>query len=207
MVRPAGGIQRIGGHDRRGLVPAAGDQHGAAAGGGPGGDVGHAVAYEEASLQIEPMLGGGLEKHARPRFAAGAGEAIFGPRGLGVVGAVIDGIQPRAAAGLDLVENQPVQLLQIVFGQQSACDGGLVTDHGQKHPSRIQFAERGEHPFEQADLLRAEKEALVVDQHAVAIKEYGLAEMGHVRGSSSMTAEAISVANGAIGATKVAPTI
>ena len=179
MVGPAGEIRRIDRHDRRRIVPAAQDQHRAAAGGVPGKDVGHAVAYEEAGLQIEPVLGGGLDEHARSRLAARAGHAIFRQRGLGVMGAIVDGVQPRAATALDLLEDQAIQVLQFAFADQAPGDDRLVADDGQEHPRRFEPPERGGHALQQADLLGADQKAPVVDQHAVAIEKYGPAKGGH----------------------------
>ena len=126
--------------------------------------------------EIEAMLGGGAENHARPRLAARAGHAIFRQRGLGVMGTIVDRIEPRAAAGHDPVEDLLVQFRQSALVDQSPCHGGLVADGGEKHARRLQPPQRGGHAFQQADLLRAEQESLVVDQHAVAIEEHGPAK-------------------------------
>ena len=96
------------------------------------------------------------------------------------MGAIVDGIQPRAAAVLDPVEDRSIQLDQFAFVDQSPSDGGLIADDGQKHPGRFQLLSAAGTPFEQADLLRADQETLVVDQHAVAIEEYGPTKGGHM---------------------------
>ena len=151
----------------------------------PAADVGHAVTDQETRLQVKAVLGGSPEDHARPGLAALTGHAIFHERRLGMMGTRVNGVEAGTAAMLDPVEDDLVQGEHLAPGNEPPGDNRLIADHGEEHSGGLEFPQGRGYALEQADLLRANEKALIVDQDAIAIQKYGPTKGGHREGSAT----------------------
>ena len=121
-----------------------GDQERVAKAGGVGGGyVGAAVAYEDGAREVEGEVAGGAEQHAGGGFAVGVLAAEFAYAVLGVVRAVVDGVEEDLLL-FELVAYAVHQVFEVLRGVEAAGIEGAechIAAHRQVYDPR--FGDQG----------------------------------------------------------------
>lgn len=153
----------------------AGEEEGLAKVGSVGGGyVGAAVADHNGAREVEGVVAGGAEQHAGGGLAVFVVALEFADAVLGVVRAVVDGVEGGSFAG-ELGAHPGHEVLELLRGVEAAGDAGLVGDDDQAVAEGLGGAAKGEDAVDEADLGREMEVAYFVVDYAVAVEEKGWA--------------------------------
>lgn len=147
------------------------DQHRLRPGRPAGRDVLPAIPHRERAREVQIQVGGGAVNEARPGFAAVAHLPQQLDRGLGMMRAEIEGVDPCAAGG-EAVLNVPVGLRWKALGHDTAAHTGLVGDHHDGESAEIQLTHGIDGEGEEHQPIEVVQVPGFFDQRAVTIHEH-----------------------------------
>ena len=168
-----GGDFEAGGIGVGGFAVGIAQENGACAGGGAGGDVARLIADRPALREVEAEIGGGLFEHAGLGLAPIVIDFVFDDGGLGVVGAVVGGVDVGAGVFAELAAHFLVDGFDGVFIEHAAGDAGLVGDDDEAVAQRADGGEGGGGAGEEFYFGGIAEVAIIVDDGVVAVEKYG----------------------------------
>jgi len=139
-------------------------------GGVGGGDIAATVADEHRAAEVKVEIVGGAEEHPRAGFAVDVLALVVAEAVLGVVGAVVDGVE-RHVAGGELGAHPGHEGLEVGLRVKAASDAGLVGNDDELVAGGAGGGAEIEDAIHPDDLVGPGEEAELVVDDAIAVEE------------------------------------
>ena len=134
------------------------------------GDIGAAIAYEDGPLEIQRKVASGPQQHPRTGLAILVLPLPLSQAVLGVVGAVVNGIE-RRTLGTEFLAHPPHQVRELFLAVESARDTRLIGDDHKLVTLLLRRTGQGKDALDPADVFRPVQVADLLVDDAVPIKK------------------------------------